>query len=362
MHRRLSLLAVLAAVAFQSGASEFIATNAYLVGKDTIVADEQWVLTGLAETEGIFKNDLHILSGNPLHLNGTFEGNISGMASTDANLAGTCLRNVRLSGKTVKIDGSVGGNVMALAETIIIGTNAVIEGNVRLFGTSIIQEGTIRGNAHLSSARIVTLGGAIGGNVKVVAPDILIPRDTTIGGNLSYTANKELFPPEGAVAGTLARVVPEAQPLFSTARLTTKAMWFMAAFLAGVPFIALFPMTTAMAGQLVRKAPWKCLLVGFLASGALPVFGIMCVSSIIGVPLGVLILASWGLMFYLSRIIMGLVIGTLILRRGGTSIARVLLAMAIGLAGIYLTTVIPSIGVPVQMMVLWLGMGSFILA
>ncbi len=361
MHFRLPLLAALA-FAIQAGASNFIATNVYTVGKDTVVADEQWVLAGLTETEGTFKNDLFILSANPLQLNGTFEGNIWGMASSEANLNGNCLRNVRLSGKSVKIDGRVGGNVLAMADTIIIGTNAVIEGNVRLFGTSVIQEGTIQGNAHFSSARIITLGGTIGGNAKVFAPDILVSRDAAIGGNLSYTANKELFPQEDAVGGTLKRVVPEAAPIFSAARLTSKAMWFMAAFLAGVPFIALFPMTTAMASQLVKKMPWKCLLVGFLASGALPIFGLMCVSSIIGVPLGALILASWGLMFYLSRIIVALVIGTLILRSVGTSIGRVLLAMALGLAIIYLTTVIPSIGIPVQMMVLWLGMGSFILA
>ncbi|MEA2068878.1 MAG: hypothetical protein U9P12_06745, partial [Verrucomicrobiota bacterium] len=146
MRLKLPILGMLAALAVQAQAIDFVATNAYVVGKDAIVANEQWVITGIAETEGTFKNDLFITSGNPLHLNGTFEGNIWGAASMEANLAGECLRNVRLMGKTVRIDGRIGGNLMAMAETIIIGTNATIGGSVRLIGTSVIQEGLIGGN------------------------------------------------------------------------------------------------------------------------------------------------------------------------------------------------------------------------
>jgi len=343
-------------------AIDFIATNVYRVADGQTVANEQWVAAGIAETEGTFNNDLFISSGGQLALNGTYEGNIWGAAGGGATLRGQCGRNVRLAGKSVRIDGPVNGNVMAMAETIIATTNAVIGGHARLIGTSIIFEGNIQGDVSISAARVVTLGGNIGGNAKVVAPDVLFSRGTHIAGDFSYTANKELIPSEGVVAGKLERTAPQSPPLFSMERLTSRAMWFLAAFLAGVPFIALFPMTTAMASQLARKSPWKCLLAGFLASVALPIFGIMCVSSIIGIPLGALTLGWWGVMFYLSRIIMGLVLGSLILRTVGTSIGRVLLAMALGLAIISLASMVPSIGVPVQLTVVWMGMGALILA
>ncbi|MEE9369438.1 MAG: polymer-forming cytoskeletal protein [Pontiella sp.] len=359
---KLPFLALLVTFAFQAQAINFIATNEYIVAEDQVVAEEQWVIATHIEAGGTFKNDLFITSANELKLNGTFEGNVWGAASEGSHLKGQCSRNVRLTGKMVRIDGAVIGNVMAMAETVIIGKNAVISGNVRLIASSIIQEGIIRGNVTITAARVVTLGGTIEGNVKLAAPDILFSRDASIKGDLAYTANKELFPAEGIVEGKLAREIPEAEPLFSVNRLTTRAMWFFAAFLAGVPFITLFPMTTAMASQFVRKSPWKCLAIGFLASGALPMFGIMSLSSIVSIPLGSLILASWGIMLYLSRIVMGLVIGSLLLRSLGTSIGRVLLAMLLGLAVIYLATIIPSIGMPVQLTVIWLGMGSLILS
>jgi cytoskeletal protein CcmA (bactofilin family) len=362
MHVRLPLTGLLAALVMQASAAEFLATNEYRVAAGQVVADEQWIIANTSETEGLFENDLFIGCGPMLKLGGVYEGNVWGLARGDALLGGQCKRNTRLAGKTVRIDGSVEGNLMALAETIIVTTNAVIGGHAKLAGTSVVQEGRIAGNVSISAARLATLGGSVEGSAEVLAPDIIFSRGTTIGGNLSYTADKVLIPPEGAVGGRLERVIPQQPPVFSADRLVMHGMWFVAAFLAGVPFIAFFPMTTAMASQLAKKAPWKCLLVGFLASGALPVIGIMCVSSFIGLPLGALILASWGIMLYLSRIIVGLVLGSFILRSASISIGRILLAMAAGLAVIYLAAMVPAMGLPIQIAVVWMGMGALILA
>jgi cytoskeletal protein CcmA (bactofilin family) len=345
----------------QASATVFLSTNEYRVAAGATVAEEQWVLAGTAETEGIFSNDLFIACSSRLLLDGTHEGNIWG-ACNDAVFSGRCDRNVRLAGKSVTIDGIIEGNVMVLADTVVVTTNAVIGGSARLTGSSIILEGSVRGSTVISAARVVTLGGLISRNARITAPDLLLSRHARIGGNLTYTAAKEVSPAEGVVGGTVERIIPSRPPAFSADRLAARALWFMAACLVGIPFIALFPMTTAMASQMIRKDPWRCLLVGLLTFAALPIFGIMCASSIIGIPLGSLTLAAWGVMLYLSRIIVGLVLGTAILRAAGTSISRVLLAMAAGLALIYMTTLLPTLGIPIQIAVAWLGMGALILA
>ena len=219
---------------------------------------------------------------------------------------------------------------------------------------------TIKGD--VSASVDLHIDGTIEGDLEIIAPDILFAPGARVAGNLRYTANKELVPAEGVVGGTLTRIQPQPEPLFSAGRLQSHAMWFFAALLAGIPFITLFPMSTAMASQLARKAPLKCLLVGLAASVALPMLGLMAVSSLIGVPLGILLLAGWGIMVYLSRIITGLVIGTMLLRSVSTSAGRVLLTLALGLLIIYLIILIPAISMPVQMSVMWLGMGALILA
>ena len=145
MRFKLPALGLFAALALQAHAIDFIATNVYRVAAGQTVANEQWVAAGIAETDGTFKNDLFISSGGQLALNGTYEGNIWGAAGGGVTLGGQCGRNVRLVGKSVRIDGPVGGNVMAMAATIIATTNASIGVHARLIGTCIIFEGTLQG-------------------------------------------------------------------------------------------------------------------------------------------------------------------------------------------------------------------------
>ncbi|HEY5653265.1 MAG TPA: hypothetical protein VIR63_02720, partial [Pontiella sp.] len=214
----------------------------------------------------------------------------------------------------------------------------------------------------ITAGRIVTLGGIIKGNVTIVAPEILFSRGAHIAGNLSYTSGKELLPQTGVVGGNLERVIPTPEPTFAKDKLLSHFIRFLAALFAGIPFVALFPMSTAMASQLARKMPGKCLLVGVTTSIALPILGILSISAVIGLPLGMLLLAAWGTIIYVSRFITALVLGTWILRSVRSSASQVLSAMALGLAVIYLAILVPSIAVPLQLVTAWLGMGALILA
>lgn len=353
---------LIAALALHGSAAGFIATNFYQTAAEQTVAGEQWVLADAAELKGRHLNDLFIACGGPLAFDGTYAGNIWGATGGDAVVRGIAERNVRLTGRTVRIDGPVGGSLTALADTVILTTNSVVRGDLRLTGTRVIVEGTVLGEAHITASRLVSLGGSVGGDVRILAPEILAAPNTRIGGNLIYTAGKELIPAEGVVTGELRRIQPEAPPLFSAARIASRTWWFLAALLAGIAFIALFPLTTAMASQLARTSPGRCLLIGGLVSLALPLAALLSLSTLIGIPLGLLMLAAWGSMLYLGRIIIALVLGTAILRRGGNSIGRILAAMALGLALIYSATLFPAVGIPVQLAVAWLGTGALLLA
>lgn len=363
MHLKFLIFPAIALLALtQAQAIEFISTTNYLSASEESISSEQWVLAEKITPSGTYGNDLFLAAADSIQLNGTYEGNVWGAGAKSIVLTGTAERNIRITGTSVRIDGPVGGNVMAMAETVIIGTNALVQGDAMLYANTIVQEGTIKGHAAVIAARVVTLSGTVEGNTTITAPKILLTRNARFLGNLSYTTDKELYPDDDAVKGELTRIVPEPEPLFSLDRLTEKTLWFFAALLAGLPFIALFPMTTAMASQILRTSPLKCLLVGLAASIGLPFLALMSVSSIIGVPLGILVMTSWGILLYVGRIVAGLVLGGLILRKVGASIGHVILSMALGLAVIYFSTVIPSIGIPVQLTALWLGVGALLIS
>ena len=81
-------------------------TNQYIIPADQQVEDEQWIIATVAQPEGIFLNDLTILCANPLFFSGTYEGNINGIAGMETALIGTAKRNVRITGKVVRIEGN----------------------------------------------------------------------------------------------------------------------------------------------------------------------------------------------------------------------------------------------------------------
>ena len=361
MHLKKTATALFALLTVSANASPFVKADKYTVKQDQVIANEQWVSSNTAKTEGVFKNDLFISSNSELILAGTYEGNIWGFSGTETEVNGSCLRNVRLAGQTIRMDGAVQGNLMAMANTISIGTNAVVSGDARLKGTQIIVEGSITGNLDVTALQTVTISGQIAGNAMVTAPEIILADDARITGNLTYTTSKELIPADGVVTGTLRRVLPESA--FSAARIQRHVLFFLAALLTGVTFISLFPMTTAMASLLVRSAPLKCMSVGLLSLIFLVVFALIGIYSVIGLPLGLVTLASCGIMLYTSRIIVGLMLGTLILKSGNTSAGRVLLSMTVGLAVIYGLTFIPSgIDQMVQFIVACTGVGALLLA
>ncbi len=344
-------------------ATEFVSTNAYTATSEQSITEELWIAANTVDANGVYKNDLFVFSGSDMQLNGAYENSLWGSSGGNTVLNGISKGNVRLAGQNIRINGTIEGNLIAAAlNSIVIGTNANITGSVRLIGlSSIILEGTVGGPADISSMKLITLDGSIQGDTKLSAPEIILSDDARLSGTLVYRSGTELIPAGNVVAEKLERIQPESP--YSTARIKSHAMWFLAALLVGVAFISLFPMTTAMASLLARKSPLKCLLVGFIAVGAIPIFAMVSISSGIGLPLGAIMLASWGILVYVSRIIMGMMIGTAILRSGNTSAGRVLLAMASGLALIYLFTFIPSaISGIVQLIVVWMGMGALLLA
>lgn len=362
MHYRLPLLLSVLLPAATAPAIVFTATNTFLVAENETVSEESWVVANAAELQGTFTDDLFLAAGTRLLLAGTYESAVWGLAGTEIEFNGRSLHNLRLAASSsIRIDGTVDGNLIAMANTVSIGTNAVITGDALLRGNQVIVEGRIDGSLGIEALRTVTISGTVKGDAAVTSPEIILPDEARILGDLSYTTDRELIPGGDTVAGRLVRILPESP--YSAARIRTHLLWFLAALLTGVPLIALFPMTTAMASLLIRKAPFKCLLVGFIAAGALPFFALISLSTAIGMPLGAIVLAAWGILVYVSRIIVGLMIGTQILRTGSTSAGRVLLAMVTGLALIYLLTFIPSaFAGMVQFLVIWMGMGSLLLA
>jgi len=143
--------------------------------------------------------------------------------------------------------------------------------------------------------------------------------------------------------------------------ILSRFLWYVAAVLAGLPFLAIFPLTSSLASQAVRRSPLQCLMTGAIAFFVLPSIGLFCTTSLISLPLGLLLLTFWGILTYVSRFIVGLVIGTILIKRRTVSFPQVLQSLSIGLFIIYLALALPFFNTFVFLIVIWTGMGGLLI-
>jgi len=302
---------------------------------------------------------------------------IQGTAEKDLGLAGVSLvefdgvskGDLRIMAGSAILDGQAKQNLMAYASGLQLTSNSVVQGEAALFGNNVICEGRVDGPA-LIFAQSLTLGGHWGGNVRIHAQKIRIVPGTTIAGDLIYTAPKPLIVDSSVEIGgalTEQKVMTPASEAFSLAAFRQRAEFlgylFMAALLAGMPFIGFFP---AFAGRAVRHlstSPWRVLLAGVVTVVPIPFAIGFIFFTVIGIPLAILMSTLYLSLTYLSHIIIALWIGHKLLRaQGPQSFSKVLAALATGLFILYAAAAIPGVAGLLAMPIVILGTGSLALA
>jgi cytoskeletal protein CcmA (bactofilin family) len=269
--------------------------------------------------------------------------------------------DARLAGLTVRVDGDIAGNLLALGQSLQLGPKSRVRREAILSGSEVLVTGSLEQSLKILS-RSATLGGHVQGNVRIIAEDIVVLKDARIDGDLVYTSSKELFLDDQVQLG--GRLIRQELPQLALEISLTRFIWlqvyfFLAALLTGLPLIGLFPVFTARAVRAVRQMTVRSGLVGLVCLWMIPAAAYFALWSVIGVPLGLLLLAGFLFMAYTSKIYVAIALGSLILRRQGPqSFPWILLVLLAGLLPLYVLTSLPYVGNIVWLGVLFVGSGA----
>ena len=326
-------------------------TNTLSIAPGDVLEDESLLIANAIHCRGNALHDLWMLASSTLQ----FEGNAEG--------------DLRLMANSARIDGSARQNLLAYARNLQLTTNSVVEGQAAIFGTTVVCEGRIDKDAWII-AESATLGGQWDGNIRVQANEIKLVSGTTIAGNLVYISPKLLvYDSSVTVRGTVTRMsnlLPESSALSPSAlqaRFAFNGYLFLAALLAGMPFVGAFPLLAGGAVRKLKTSPWRVLFAGAITLLLCPFLIGFAFMSLVGIPLALLLMALYGSLVYLSHIVIALWIGHLILRPNGPqTFARVLSALGLGLFLLYFLAALPGVVSLVLLPVLLLGTGSLVLA
>lgn len=365
-HLRLLLLCALAAPALASAAL-FERTEDYQLPADQAVDGQFYLLSAAARLEGTLNDDAFLLAGTNLAFSGHARAD-TWMASSIVTFSGQADDHARLFGQTVTASGLFARDLYGLGTTVRLSTNSVVGGAAVLLGENVIVEGRVEGRLRIL-AQSATLSGALGGDVRILAQDIVVLPGTSIRGNLIYTSPKELFLDRNVqLTGQLIRETPQPAPAPSAPRrlldgLVLTGLQWLAALLVGLPFLALFPRLAGRAARHIRFAPGRTLLTGLAGLFLLPVAAVFALFTVVGIPLGLLLGGFFAILIYLAKIIVGITLGSLLLRRRGAQPLSVVSAcLALGLALLYGAAALPAIGASVALLIGIVGLGALLLS
>lgn len=352
---------LVALLAQTSGAFQVHRVEQFALATNDVAEEQLWIMADTATMAGAAADDVFLIA-NTAAIAGD-AGNDVWIAGNSITISGTVRDHARVGGNAVKVSGIVSNSLTAVGVAIQITTSAVIRGGANIMANSATVEGRIGGRVRIMAEQ-ATVAGTCDGDVRIVANDIVVTPGAEIGGDLTYTSAKELIlDPKVTLRGKLIRAAagPAAAtevPLWRAA--AGQLVFLLGALLAGLVFTGIFPRFAAASAGAIRESPLRCAFTGALGFCLIPMLATAAMFTLIGIPLSLLMLAGFGLLLYLGRIVVALWIGGLLLGKPGGALKRAF-ALALGLAVLYGVALAPALGTPVWFLVAFVGMGALLL-
>lgn len=286
--------------------------------------------------------------------------------------------DVYAAGQSIAISGNVTGDVIAAAQTITI--TGTVEGNVRLAAQDVTISGDVSRSATIFAANLtvadkgsvgkdvvgaagnVTVNGGVGRDLFLSVAELTIAG--TVGGDVSYNSDKDANIAPGAVQGNVERIAPP-QP---AAADVSPGSAFVAWLLWLLYSLVALSIVTLLVGLLIPRwlqrvtnhlvpSPWRALLVGFVASIAVPIALLFLLVTIVGAPLALAGMLLWTLLTLASFVYSAYYVGRLVLRGARHPVATSLLGGVILIVALQ----IPWLNILVWLAMVFFGLGAQLL-
>lgn len=292
---------------------------------------------------------------------------------------------------SVDIDREISGDVVMTGAYVQLGPRAKIDGDAWLSGRHVALEGLVMGSVEIYGSRVV-LNGTVKGDVLVFAQEMQLGPDAKIDGDLSYTLAQE---PDVAlqaiVAGSLngsvlgetwAGSVPElserthtrARDVQKTKTETPRetllqdsglafSMAIVLGFIASVVAISV-PNLLRAPGKIFDERPAQTLGFGLLWLIGLPAVVGVATVSLVGLPIGLVLMVIYPLMLFTGLIVSLALLGALIRRVipfEGDVLTTTLIGVWVGVLALWIGTALPLVGVLIWTAAITAGTGAVLI-
>ncbi len=281
-----------------------------------------------------------VIAGGTIQINDTVKNDIL-LAGGSASFNGFVGDDIRCAGGTLYVLKDVTGDILITGGTIIIEKNVTV-GALIASGGDLTIDGKIINAVKSTTGRVVVNGivmkdldcrsgsivinGIIGGNATLAATDkITVGNEAEFRNTVSYwSPNKVAFK----------NSIKNGNAVFDESLKISYARWYYLGFNAlwgllwylGMAFLMiviieyLFSNTMKKAGNTVFNSTLRSLGYGFLFSIALPVIALVTLISLIGFPVGIILLFAYITLIVLATTITAVVAANWLNNLGNTNL------------------------------------------
>ena len=316
------------------------------------------------EIAGVVQGDVYVLGGQVL-VSGTIQGDLLALGGI-VSISGSVEQNIRMAGWQVIVSGNVGRNVTAGGMNIEFTKGSSVQGAVVAGGANIVANGPIERGAKVAGKNLV-VSSTINGDLEAAVEIIRLTQGAGVSGDFIYWSNREASVGEGvmiggditkkAAQGPGAYIGQVTQPITQLIRPFLGIASFLTSLVLGMLVIRLLPDYSRQTVDTLRSRIWRSVTSGITTLLVIPiVFGLLIIT-VVGIPLGFLLLMVSSLMLYCARIFIMLWIGMVISERLGKNISSTH-AFIIGLIVYSVVVQMPVIGWAVSFVAVLFGLGA----
>lgn len=289
-----------------------------LTVEESVVINDNYVQAGkMLEIDGTINGDV-IVAAQSLVINGTVAGDVIAAAQS-IRISGNVAGNLRLAASNIEIEGTVGKNATVFANTIEFREGSSVGWSVQSFGNTLHLKGDIAGKLHFYGASAAIDTATVGSDaVFHLDPDgeLTVEGPSTIGGNLVYHSSLEAsIADDVLVAGDVERHTPVVKSeglreFFGTTAFFMKIIGIFGVLVVGLVLVSMAPKTTQSVVSAMRQRTLSNIGLGTLLLFVIPIVGVLLLCTVIGIPLGIIVLLLYGIALYVTHVFAGLLVGT----------------------------------------------------
>ena len=319
---------------------------------------------GRVETTGRVDGEVIVMGGS-VDLDSAIAGNVlvtAGAVEVQNRIDG----DLKVVGGRISAEGAVGGNLMMTGGNVELEDDARIAGNAWAFGGRVEIEGIVGGDLRVAGRR-VEIGGEIRGDAHIDALELKILKTAKFLGNVTYRSpNKADIDGDAQFVGDVTFIQSEEPRHAVGAAFATAGgavlILVLAFILLGAAQVLILPDVSFAAAGTIGGEPWKAIGIGFAMLVAAPFAIVLLMSTVVGIPLGLVLGAIYLVMLALGFVVSGLAVGrkglSWISRDWGQSAWGRIGIVAVGLFVIAIVALIPFLGVLIVLIAVCVGTGA----